>query len=181
MTAEKSYLYSIFKRNNLLTEFKKQEPVFVWNQVAGEVGKIARPKKVQGDTLILEVPSAAAKQELSYLENQFLNELNEGLEETEIESLKFELGRFPSRETSAENDFDLDEVSLSEAEREKIEKAIERTDLERETAGSLKKLLVTQQKERKVRLENGWNECPSCGGIYPGHVCPYCGFGSQSS
>jgi len=181
MTAEKSYLYSIFKRNNLLSEFKEQEPVFVWNQVAGEVGKIARPKKVRGDTLVLEVPSAAAKQELSYLEDQFLNELNENLEETEISKLKFELGRFPSRETSEAEDFDLDEVTLSEKELEKIEAAIEKTELERETAGSLKKLLVTQQKKRKVRLESGWNECPSCGGIYPDHVCPYCGFGSQSS
>jgi len=181
MTPEKSYLYSIFKRNNLLSEFKQQEPVFVWNQVAGEVGKIARPKKVQGEALILEVPSAAAKQELSYLEDQFLNELNDNLEETEIRKLKFELGRFPSREAPEGEDFDLDEVSLSEEEHERIEEAIEKTDLDRETAGSLKKLLVTQQKERKVRLENGWNECPSCGGIYPDHVCPYCGFGSQSS
>ncbi len=181
MTAEKSYLYSIFKRNNLLDEFREQEPVFVWNQVAGEVGKIARPKRVKGDTLVLEVPSAAAKQELSYLEGQFLDELNENLEETEITKLKFELGRFPSRETPEAEDFDLEEVSLSEEEYEKIEAALEKTDLDRETAASLKELLVTQQKKRKVRLENGWNECPSCGGVYPGEVCPYCGFGSQSS
>lgn len=181
MTMEKSSLYTLFRRNNLLNEFKEQEPVFVWNQVAGEVGKIARPKKVKGDTLVLEVPSAAAKQELSYLEDQFLNELNDNLEETEISKLKFELGRFPSRETPEGEDFDLDEVSLSEEEYEKIEAAIEKTDLDRDTAASLKELLVTQQKKRKVRLENGWNECPSCGGIYPGEVCPYCGFGSQSS
>ncbi len=179
---EKSFLYTLFRRNNLLNEFKEQEPVFIWNQVAGEVGKIARPKKVQGKTLILEVPSAAAKQELSYLEDQFLRELNEGLEETEINKLKFELGRFPSRqEPSGAEDFDLSKVSLSEEAHQKIEEAIEKTDLDRDTAASLKELLVTQQKKRKVRLENGWNECPSCGGVYPGDVCPYCGFGPQSS
>ncbi len=181
MTLEKSALYAVFKRNNLLNEYKEQEPVFVWNQVAGEVGKIARPKEVQGKTLVLEVPSAAARQELSYLEDQFLEELNDDLDNAEIEKLKFELGRFPSRGTNEEEDFDLDEISLSQRELGRIEEALSETELDEETRKSLRELLITQKKKRKVRLENGWKECPSCGGIYPGDGCPYCGFKSESS
>lgn len=183
MTLEKSALYAVFKRNNLLSEYKEQEPVFVWNQVAGEVGKIARPKEVQGKTLVLEVPSAAARQELSYLEDQFLEELNDNLDNTEIKKLKFELGRFPSRGTNEneEEDFDLGEVSLSGEELRKIDRALSETELDEETLESLRNLLITQKKKRKVRLENGWNECSSCGGIYPGDKCPYCGFKSESS
>lgn len=182
MTVEKSVLYAVFKRNNLLKEYEEQEPVFVWNQIVGEVGKIARPKKVKGNSLVLEVPSAAAKQELSYLEEQFLTELNDNLDNTRIEKLKFELGRFPSRGSDQEEEgFDLDEVTLSEAELERIEEALSETKLVEETKESLRKLLITQEKKRKIRLDSGWKECPACGGVCPGNKCPYCGFAPLDS
>ncbi|MFP4136091.1 MAG: DciA family protein [Candidatus Acetothermia bacterium] len=175
MTLKMSALRAVFRKNNLLSEYEEQEPVFVWSQVAGEVGKIARPKEVRGDSLILEVPSAAAKQELSYLEDQFLEKLNEALENKKIQKLKFQLGRFPLRERASEEDLDLEEVSLSEEEKDRIDNAVSETGLNPQTRESLKRLLVTQKKKRKVRIENGWNECPSCGGVYPGGKCPYCG------
>ena len=176
MTLDRQALAVIFKKNNLLSEYERQEPVFVWTEIAGELGKVARPKKVQGGSLILEVPSAAAKQELSFLEEEFLNKLNKNLTGQKIESLKFQLGQF-SEETGGEDaSFDLEEISLTEKEEKKIEKALSDTDLEESTRRSLKSLLITQQKKRKARIKQGWHECPACGGVFPDYKCSYCGF-----
>lgn len=178
MSFDRGILSSIFKRNNLLNEYKEQEPIFVWTEVAGEIGKIARPKKVKGDTLVLQVPSAAAKQELSFLENDFLERLNEKLETTEIDSLKFELEHFPSEKEAGEDNCDLSQVSLSEEEKETIANSVSQEGLDRETRSSLQNLILTQQKKRKILLEKGWRECPSCDGVFPDDKCPYCGFKS---
>lgn len=181
MTLDNDILSAIFRRNNLLSEYEEQEPIFVWTEVAGEIGKIARPKKVKGNSLVLEVPSAAAKQELSFLEEEFLEKLNENLEYGKIDNLRFELGQFTAENSGGSSKLDLSQVSLSEEEQERIDNAVSREGLERETRISLKNLLLTQQKKRKLRLKNGWKECPSCGGIFPEDKCSYCGFQTSCS
>ncbi|MFW6048655.1 MAG: hypothetical protein ACOC88_00615, partial [Candidatus Bipolaricaulota bacterium] len=60
-------------------------------------------------------------------------------------------------------------------ELDRIEEAVSGRGLDPETEESLKDLLVAQQKNRVVRTADGWRECPSCGGIYDGRTCPYCG------
>ncbi len=174
MTLSRSALARVFKKNNLLEEFREQEAVFAWTEVAGELGKVARPRKVSGSSLILEVPSAAAKQELSFLEDQFLEKLNENLRETRIEKLRFELGEF--RDEPDNRAIDLDSVTLTDEEIEKIDGAVDDSGLEGPARESLRRLLLTQQRKRKQRLESGWNECPACGGVFPDKRCPYCGF-----
>ncbi|MBS3740228.1 DUF721 domain-containing protein [Candidatus Bipolaricaulota bacterium] len=181
MTLDNDILSAIFRRNNLLGEYEEQEPIFVWTEVAGEIGKIARPKKVKGNSLVLEVPSAAAKQELSFLKEEFLEKLNENLEYAKIDNLRFELGQFTAENSGGSDKFDLSQVSLTEEEQERIDNAVSREGLERKTRISLKNLLLTQQKKRKLRLENGWKECPSCGGIFPEDKCSYCGFQTSCS
>lgn len=176
MTLDRGSLAAIFKKNNLLSEYEEQEPVFVWTEIAGELGKVARPKKVQGGSLVLEVPSAAAKQELSFLEEEFLEKLNENLNHSKVDSLKFKMGQFSEEPGSDDEGIDLKEISLSDEEMSKIEEALEETDLEERTRRSLKSLLITQQKKRKARLNQGWHECPACGGVFPDFKCSYCGF-----
>lgn len=176
MTLDRGSLAAIFRKNNLLSEYEEQEPVFVWTEIAGELGKVARPKKVQGGSLVLEVPSAAAKQELSFLEEEFLDKLNENLTGSKIDKLKFQLGQFSEEAGRVEDSYDIEEISLSEEEREKIEEALADTDLDEPAKQSLKSLLVTQQKKRKARLKEGWHECPACGGVFPDYSCSHCGF-----
>lgn len=176
MSLSRSVIAELFKKNNLLDEFKEQEPVFVWTEVAGELGKITRPKKVKGDSLVLEVPSAAAKQELSFLEDDFLKKLNENLSYNRIEKLKFQLGEFRDESQDAPPEFNPDSVKLSEEELKKIDSAVAEADLGSATGDSLRQLLITQQKKRKIRLANGWKECPACGGVFSDQRCPYCGF-----
>ena len=175
MTLDRGSLAAIFKKNNLLSEYEEQEPVFVWTEIAGELGKVARPKKVQGGSLVLEVPSAAAKQELSFLEEEFLKKLNENLTHSKVDSIKFEMGRF-SEETGGDEEVNLDEITLSDEEIKRIDEALEETELEESTRRSLRSLLVTQQKKRKSRLKQGWHECPACGGVFPDFKCSYCGY-----
>ncbi len=176
MTLNRGSLAAIFKKNNLLSEYEKQEPVFVWAEIAGELGKVARPKKVQGGSLVLEVPSAAAKQELSFLEEEFLGKLNENLTHSKVDKLKFQLGQFPEVTGKDNVSYDIEEISLSEEELEEIEKALMDTELDVSARKSLKSLLITQQKKRKVRLKQGWHECPACGGVFPDFKCSHCGF-----
>lgn len=175
MSAKHELLYSIFKKNNLLREYKAQEPIFVWTKVSGELGKIARPKRMRGNTLIIDVPSAAAKQELSYLEEDLLDKLNDELSTSKVNRLKFQIGEFPSRTSSNRTKYSLDDVTLSSEELQEISNAVCDRGLNQEAKDSLKSLLITQLKSRKVRIEDGWKECPNCGGIYDGTRCPYCG------
>lgn len=176
MTLDRKSLTAIFRKNNLLSEYEKQEPVFVWTEIAGELGKVARPKKVQGKKLVLEVPSAAVKQELSFLEEEFLEKLNNNLTHSEITKLKFQLGQFSEDTQVAGDSYDIEKISLTAEERERIETALSDTDLDRPVKNSLKALLVTQLKKRKARLKEGWHECPFCGGIFPDYKCSHCGF-----
>lgn len=176
MTLDRGSLAAIFKKNNLLSEYEEQEPVFVWTEIAGELGKVARPKKVQGGTLVVEVPSAAAKQELSFLEEEFLDKLNKNLDHAKIDKLKFQLGQFSESSGAQGESFDIEEISLSAGEFERIEEALTDTNLDEPVKQSLKSLLVTQQKKRKARLKEGWHECPTCGGVFPDYKCSHCGF-----
>ena len=176
MTSGHEILSSVFRKNNLMSEYRKQEPIFVWSEVAGELGNIARPKEVKGNCLVLEVPSAAAKQELSFLEDEFLEKINEKLVHSKITGLKFQLGRFSRMDGRGGENFDLGEVELTKEERRRIEEAIEVKELDDRTKESLEQLLVTQLKKRKIRLENGWRECPSCGAVYPEKKCSCCGY-----
>ena len=176
MTLDRQSLAAIFKKNNLLSEYEKQEPVFVWEEIAGELGKVARPKEVKGEALVLEVPSAAAKQELSFLEEEFLEKLNDNLVHSRIDRLKFQLGQFSEESGVSEGRYDLEEIDLTGEEMERIEKALVDTGLDERAKRSLKSLLVTQQKKRKARLKEGWHECPACGGIFPDFKCSHCGF-----
>ncbi|MFB6291220.1 MAG: DUF721 domain-containing protein [Candidatus Bipolaricaulia bacterium] len=176
MTLDRTSLAAIFKKNNLLSEYEEQEPVFVWTEIAGELGKIARPKKVRSGSLILEVPSAAAKQELSFLEEDFLKKLNDNLTHTKIDSLKFQLGQFSEGRGEGSDSYDLDKISLTEGEKRKIDQALTEAELEESTRRSLKALLITQQKKRRARLNQGWHECPACGGVFPDDKCSHCGF-----
>ncbi|MBS3786698.1 DUF721 domain-containing protein [Candidatus Bipolaricaulota bacterium] len=176
MTLNRGSLAAIFRKNNLLSEYEEQEPVFVWTEIAGELGKVARPKKVQGKSLVLEVPSAAAKQELSFLEEEFLDKLNEKLTHSKIDNLKFQLGQFSENTGGSDDSYDIEEISLTDEEREKIKKALADTDLDYPLKKSLKSLLITQQKKRKVRLKQGWHKCPACGGVFPDYKCSHCGF-----
>lgn len=176
MTLDRGSLAAIFRKNNLLSEYEKQEPVFVWTEIAGELGKVARPKKVQSGKLLLEVPSAAAKQELSFLEEEFLDKLNENLTHSKIDGLKFQLGRFSEDTEASGVSYDIEEITLTDEERKKIDGALADTNLDEPVRRSLKSLLVTQQKKRKARLKEGWHECPACGGVYPDYKCSHCGF-----
>lgn len=177
----RNILRLIFAKNNLLDEYRSQKPIFIWTEVSGELGKIARPRQVKGNKLILDVPSAAAKQELTYLETELLDRLNEHLKEKKIKKLKFQIGEFPDQSRTPTRKFDISEVSLTEEEMEDIDSAVSGRGLEGETKESLRSLLISQQKNRKVRLNAGWTECPNCGGVYDGKNCPYCGLPSGPS
>src|SRR6056297_3590228 len=120
MNANHELLYMIFKKNNLLSEYRTQEPIFVWTNVSGELGKIARPKKVQGKTLIIDVPSAAAKEELSYLEEDLLDKLNDELRTSTVTSLKFQIGEFPSRTRNNTAKYSVEDVTVSTEELQEI-------------------------------------------------------------
>jgi|GEM_PF-1906876 len=174
-------LTSIFKRNNLLEEYRSQEALFVWNEVMGENTKeIATPLKVIGRKLLVATQSSSAQQELSYMEDEFLEEINARLQGPELRKIKFIVERGRSRRHSGTKrkngwrDRDLEDIELDEEERLEIETALEGLDLGEELRNCLRNFLTAQKKEEKARLSSGWQRCPRCGRLYEGDSCLRC-------
>ncbi|MFP4589008.1 MAG: DUF721 domain-containing protein [Candidatus Bipolaricaulota bacterium] len=168
-------LKKVLARNNLLETYREQEAVLLWDQVVGEMSKFTRPKKVSRGKLIVEVPSASARQELTYMEEEFLRELNRRLEGSELKEIKFVLGGqeslAPERSSESVN---LEEVNLSSQELEEIKKTFRGLEIDQSLRRQLQSLAIKQKKAEKARLAMGWSKCPNCGRTYRGKSCPDC-------
>lgn len=170
-----NWLRTILRRNNLLEEYRTQKAVIVWDQIAGELTKIGTAKAVQQDKLIVEVDSAAAKQELNFLEEELLAKINQRLQEAELEGIKFVISSDPNRYTNQSHpDYTLEEVELSQDEREQLQDLLRGLDLDSDLRSQLERLMVAQKKLEKARMSHGWKKCPKCGGLYEGKVCLHC-------
>lgn len=164
----------IFARYGLAEQFHEQEPLFYWEEVVGErLARIARPLRVHKGTLYIEVTSPVQARELELLKEKIIKRLNERLGEERIKELRFRAGGVaPEPERAWPR---VEEVPLSAAEREEIERLVSGVE-EKRLREALRTFFITERRIEKLREAKGFKRCPHCGVLHDGQegLCSYC-------
>ena len=81
---------SMFARLGIAEKVERASVVANWEELVGApIAAVARPVRVQGDTLFVEVESASWRMELSMMRPQLMRKLNAGKRQGRIERIVF--------------------------------------------------------------------------------------------
>ena len=81
---------AMFARLGIAEKVERASVVADWEDLVGShIARVARPVRVQGDTLFVEVASASWRMELSMMRPQLMRKLNAGKRRGRIERIVF--------------------------------------------------------------------------------------------
>ena len=81
---------TMFARLGIAEKVERASVVVEWEDLVGShIARVARPVRVQGDTLFVEVESASWRMELSMMRPQLMRKLNAGKRQGRIERIVF--------------------------------------------------------------------------------------------
>ena len=81
---------TMFARLGIAEKVERASVVAEWEELVGShIARVARPLRVQGDTLFVEVESASWRMELSMMRPQLMRKLNAGKRRGRIERIVF--------------------------------------------------------------------------------------------
>jgi len=81
---------TMFARLGIAEKVERASVVAEWEDLVGShIARVARPVRVQGDTLFVEVESASWRMELSMMRPQLMRKLNAGKRRGRIERIVF--------------------------------------------------------------------------------------------
>jgi predicted nucleic acid-binding Zn ribbon protein len=81
---------TMFARLGIAEKVERASVVAEWEDLVGShIARVARPVRVQGDTLFVEVESASWRMELSMMRPQLMRKLNAGKRQGRIERIVF--------------------------------------------------------------------------------------------
>jgi predicted nucleic acid-binding Zn ribbon protein len=81
---------AMFQRLGIAEKVERASVVADWVDLVGEpIARVARPVRVQGETLFVEVQSASWRMELSMMRPQLMRKLNAGKRRGRIERIVF--------------------------------------------------------------------------------------------
>jgi predicted nucleic acid-binding Zn ribbon protein len=81
---------TMFARLGIAEKVERASVVAEWEDLVGaHIARVARPVRVQGDTLFVEVESASWRMELSMMRPQLMRKLNAGKRRGRIERIVF--------------------------------------------------------------------------------------------
>jgi predicted nucleic acid-binding Zn ribbon protein len=81
---------NLFARLGIAEKVERASVVADWEELVGaHIARVARPVRVQGDTLFVEVESASWRMELSMMRPQLMRKLNAGKRRGRIERIVF--------------------------------------------------------------------------------------------
>jgi predicted nucleic acid-binding Zn ribbon protein len=167
-----SEIHQIFFRHGLGEEFFEQEPAIIWAAVVGaRIARLTQPIWVRDGVLFVEVFSHAAQQELSFLQEEFKQKLNQALGEERVSEIRFRVGPRPEDGGSLKPP----EAALAPAELAEIDAAVSTVESPA-LRDALAAWMAAVKKREKVRLGLGWKPCSGCGVLHePGEeLCPIC-------
>ena len=81
---------TMFARLGIAEKVERASVVAEWEELVGShIARVARPLRVQGDTLFVEVESASWRRELAMMRPQLMRKLNAGKRRGRIERIVF--------------------------------------------------------------------------------------------
>jgi len=162
----------IFEREGLGEEFKEQEPLLLWPQVAGEqMSMLTQPLRVRQGVLYIEAASHVVAQQLTLFKEAYLKRLNELLGEERLADLRFRVSS--SSKTIPPEASGGKQLSL--LERERLMQLLD--ELEDPRLRELfERLILAVAKRDQVRAAQGQRRCAVCGVHHDGEgeICYYC-------
>ncbi|MBI2092030.1 MAG: DUF721 domain-containing protein [Deltaproteobacteria bacterium] len=86
-------LASVLKNGGLAKKIVQYSIFEIWGELVGEtIAKRAKPKKMQGNTLVVAAKSAAWAQELSFMKPMILKKIRERFPDAFVTDIKFTAG-----------------------------------------------------------------------------------------
>jgi len=83
-------LAGVLKHKGLLKKIHQYSVFEVWQKIVGPtIAKQATPKKMQGQTLVVQTKSASWASELSFMKPAILKRIKENVPDAEITDLRF--------------------------------------------------------------------------------------------
>lgn len=167
----------LFERQGLGEEFREQEPLLLWPQVAGEqMSRLTQPLRVRQGVLYVEAASHVIAQQLSLLKETYLRKLNELLGERRLVDLRFRVGQMrPQLVEPSEGE------QLSLLDREELTRWLEGVE-DPHLRETFERLVLAVIKRDRARAAQGWSRCRRCGVHHAGEgeICYYCELEEQS-
>jgi len=123
-----------------------------WEETVGaEIAAHTHPAFFSGNCLFITVDHSTWMQQLTFLKDQMLQNINETLENQAISELRFRLGSLPDRETPAAPETETGTAErLSNLEKDHIERTIDPI-VSPELKESLRRLMTKDAGHRKSR------------------------------
>ncbi|MFQ5794323.1 MAG: DciA family protein [Candidatus Bipolaricaulia bacterium] len=166
---DRKAIIGIFRRNALYRQYMQQEPLWIWAEVVdANIGRLTTPLIVKNRVLHIEVTNHVVQQELSMMEERFVEKINARLSETNwIKGVRFQVikgqiqERTKARQAERKSD-DLPQISLDEAEDQRIEEMVRGVEDDR-LKRALMEMIHSEVKREWIREQWGWKRCFRCG------------------
>lgn len=158
-------------------KIREKRIVYLWDKLRqGELINHTQGAYFKNGILFVTVSSPIWSQQLIFLKNNLIRQINQELGGNILKDLRFQCGTIERREGKrALTEENWEKVFLNQEELKKIEETSEIVK-EEQVREKLKSFLIKGKKLRKWREEKGWKVCPLCSCLYPPkeRKCPFC-------
>lgn len=155
-----------------------------WSKAVGkDIDRKTMPFKFSGNILFVHVINSSWCNELTSTKSNIIPKLNENIAPLKIKDIRFSVayplrtkGKKSTHENSP-NPFSLKKIEnmvLTEEEEKKIHQITEEIK-DDNLRDSMTKMLLKEEKWKKLKIQAGWKKCRLCGVlIESGEICHFC-------
>ncbi|MCS7300349.1 MAG: DUF721 domain-containing protein [Fimbriimonadales bacterium] len=170
-------LRSLLQKLGIDRQFRTYDALAHWSDLVGkQIAAVARPLRVDGETLWIAVKSHAWAQELNFQKGTILQRLNERVGETRFSELRFVVRANLPQSVSVSGDADAavasasrgrtvggdaDATMLTETELAQIEASLARVS-DPKLRDALRRAQVATLRYQKWLAQQGWRRCVVC-------------------
>lgn len=165
---------------NLTAVFNKHKIFFCWSDIVGkEMARYILPQKLEHKILYVYASSSAWANNFQYLKSEIILKINKFVNKdlvNEIVFTRFRKKRKIDNSLLLEKKINLGkclkQITLSEADKNNVNKLIDKIDDE-DLRVKLRRVCLKGTKLNKLKQKYGWTRCARCGRLTPGGV-KYC-------
>lgn len=183
MTQLGDSISTALKRHHLDKRTKQEIAAANWAEVVGEkCAAASRPEAMRDGILFVSCKSAAWAQELTFLKDHIIQEMNKRAGENVVTDIRFSGKGLRKIEEAVKVERDeptageIEAVKLGKNEIERASRAVEGVK-DAVLAQKIRSAIEAGQKLQRWKLAHGWTKCSKCGVLFkgPGKNCGICG------
>jgi len=154
----------------------KYQVFSLWGKIVGDVAKYAKPRRLQGDVLFVATASSVWSQELYFMRDSILAEVNQALGGEFIKELRFSEHMWESTDGEAPSAA-RHPLPLGANDNETVSEEAQGIDIaDPGISRAFTRVARTMTRRKQYLLSRGYRVCRTCGSIYPKEKgeCPAC-------